>query len=1058
MRPVVARAFKRVAALVVAVLVISGLSAVPAANAVGFTISGHVDLGVLGASAGNAVKVSYAWPGGTGAAFNPSSEVFADSAGNYRITGLVEQDYSLYFRYVGSDEAFAPQYWGNSSTAAGATYFHVGADTPDMNIVLPEYPATGGNVSFGASGNHPAGVTAAIRVRRDTGYGWSGPDTRAVTDANGNYSLRLGPGTYQIYAQNVDYQTANVPGNSGGATPFNITIGSTPTSLPDITMNPWGSISGHVDLGNPANPAGAGAVKVHYLYCGAYPCIQSHLDPFVLTDASGNFSIPKRSNATYSLYFRYVAGTEYQSVSGYTQVTVSNNSNTVVPTKTLLPSASISGRVFLGTSSNPAGSNGVTVTATRVNPDWLESPVTGSTDASGNYLLVGLRTGYYRLAFHYTGGPTYVDQWWSNSGTEAGSTLVSTGASFLAGYNATLQQGASFSGVLKNTSGVAVAGRQVIAHRYVAGNYAEQGQYSVNSASDGSFTMSGLPEGRYFVEVYDGLIEGPYGRQWIGGTAYRPQPEAIDLVAGQQHAFGDVTVARPAYIGGVVTCDTCGTDLEPPGLGATLYAQDPSGGWVYAGAYDVSWYPGGGYQFYRLLPGTYQIRAGFGGDAGGYVPYVSEPFQITEGQQLTRDDIVLTRPTGSLAFGSLVKSSAAGSTAVYLVDGGNTLVPVTSVAIAADAGISSAVTSVAPSLLVPYSVHYRVLSNVITCGTVTYVASGGKLWPVDPGLLAGLVPTALSTPLCATLPKSATTVSGALLLKSTGGGATYFITPHPFAPTFAFAPAKRQVISEATTRALAAPYAPITLPVSSAFLDTLATGPKLLPIGAMVRGPSMRVYFVAGFDHLVPILSYDTTASMGLPSTFTTVTQADIDQATVDPDTSPLTNTVVCNGQSYFAGSGKLWPVTGAQVAGLPQTQLDASACSVLTKSALAIAGPLFVQSAPGGAVFQIMSDGSKRQLTGRVAMRPSGVVLTVAASFLASRPSGPPIAPLQLNRPVTASVSPPAVAAEPAASVTAEQRALCYSSYVGALPISIVAPVTPIVELETQLAECLAG
>ena len=987
-----------------AVLVLSGLAAVPAANAVGFTISGHVDVGTSGANTlAGEVRVQWKVEGGE-TYFSDSRSVLTDSAGNYSITGLTAGVYRLYFKYLGAG-SYAGEYWQDLVDITQATPLTVSADVSGINALLGPKPVVSGVVSLGSNGNHPAGETVRVTWDRQTEFGWSnGPSTGVTTDANGAYSVQLDPGTYRFtygsLSDNYQQRSGVNPLDIGGPSLF--VLGTTSVSGVDLTLPSYGSISGHVNLGTSSTSASAGAVKVTYSACYASDGCVSGVPPTTYTDAAGNYTFGHLSPGTYTLSFFYVAGPSYQKKLNAIVVTVSDAQLTHANADvTLTTSGSISGQVFLGSTWVTATAGQVTVNAWQrdcCSNIWTK--ISDDTDADGNFSIVGLSSGSYTIEYQYNGGSEYSNLWWLNAGGQSSASQVNVTTTALTGYNVTLQQGASFTGVVKNSSGAAVAGRQVIAHRYVTGSYIEQGQYSVHTASDGSFTLAALPEGRYYVEVYDGLISGPYGRQWIGGTADRPQPDAIVLSAGQQYAFGDVTVLRPSFLTGVVTCDTCDTVLEPEGMYTSLYAQAPSGEWVYAGGADMWSYPGGYYQFRLLRPGSYQIRAGFAGDGSGYTPYVSPTFEITEGQQLTRPDIVLVRAAGTLPLGKLVKSSAAGSTDVYLVADANTLIPVTSLATAADAGIPSTVSAVAPSLLTPYSVDYRALSNVISCGGTTYVASGGQLWPVDPAVLAGLVPTELSTAVCADLPKSSTTVLGALFLTPTGGGATYYLESLPSAPTFAYAPAKRQVLSVASTQSLASPHTPITLPVASAFLNTIVTGPKVLPVGSMVKGPGPRVYFVAGFQHLVPMLTFDATTDMGLPSTFSQVSQADLDQAVMDPDSAALSNVLVCGTTTYIASAGKLWPVDAALVAALPKTTLDASACSVLPKSTTTVQGALFLTATTGGAIYQVQPNGTKRQIISTTSMAPlaapyTPVTLKVGASFLNAIPTGLKILPV---------------------------------------------------------------
>ncbi len=342
-------------------------------------------------------------------------------------------------------------------------------------------------------------------------------------------------------------------------------------------------------------------------------------------------------------------------------------------------------------------------------------------------------------------------------------------------------------------------------------------------------------------------------------------------------------------------------------------------------------------------------------------------------------------PTSSkvLPVGAMVKGPGPR---VYFVAGFQHLVPMLTFEATSDMGLPSSFSVVSQADLdqAVKDPDSSDLSNVLVCGAVTYVASGGKLWPVDAALVTGLAKTALDASACSVLPKATTTVQGALFLTAVAGGATYQVLASS---------TKQQILSSASMAVLSAPSPPTVLKVGATFLNSLPTGLKVLPVGSMVKGPGPRVYFVAGQNHLVPMLTFEATADMGLPSTFTTVTQADLDQAVKDPDSQVLSNVLVCGAVTSVASAGKLWPVDAALVAGLAKTVLDASACSTLPKSVTAVQGALFLPPASGGAIYQVMADGTKRQLISTTTLTPlaapySPLVVKVGASFLNAIPT----------------------------------------------------------------------
>lgn len=124
----------------------------------------------------------------------------------------------------------------------------------------------------------------------------------------------------------------------------------------------------------------------------------------------------------------------------------------------------------------------------------------GVSDASGNYRLSGLPTGYYKL-FTY-GDTTYAVEFYNgkDSWNSADSFLV-TAADSVIGKNFTLDLGGSISGHVYCQGGAPDSGANVSAVRY-SGNWYESGE--ATTGIDGSYRIGGLRTGYYIVSANDG--------------------------------------------------------------------------------------------------------------------------------------------------------------------------------------------------------------------------------------------------------------------------------------------------------------------------------------------------------------------------------------------------------------------------------------------------------------------------------------------------------------------------------------------------------------------------
>jgi hypothetical protein len=250
------------------------------------------------------------------------------------------------------------------------------------------------------------------------------------------------------------------------------------------------------------------------------------------------------------------------------------------------------------------------------------------------------------------------------------------------------------------------------------------------------------------------------------------------------------------------------------------HRDDFDGTWSHASAVaQINGSAGGPFSFDHLGPGHYKFSLMLNRPCSCATPVSSDivattaVIAVSEGVDIEVNftGIVL----GTLEIGKLVRSSAPGSTQVYLVNGLKSLLRVNDIAIATDAGLSPTVTAASPAALAPYVVQSAALSSVMVCDGSTWVASAGGLWSVSATLVTGLAKSELHASICWSIHRWPAGIPGGLFLQSSTGPATYYITESG---------EKRSVSGRLTMSPISYPYSPVVLRVSNSFLNTIPTG------------------------------------------------------------------------------------------------------------------------------------------------------------------------------------------------------------------------------------------
>lgn len=168
-----------------------------------------------------------------------------------------------------------------------------------------------------------------------------------------------------------------------------------------------------------------------------------------------------------------------------------------------------------------------TVTAWKLDPGtqvWSLAGTVGS-DESGDYEIVGLAPGRYRVAFD--GGTRFAIEYWpSKPLAEAADQITVSVASAAIGVDADLQPAGRISGAV-TTGGQPIDGIQVTADLPLGGSWVEVGK--VLTGADGRFELARLPAGEYRVSFAD-----PQNRfaAFVYDAASPDAPNLVSVEAG----------------------------------------------------------------------------------------------------------------------------------------------------------------------------------------------------------------------------------------------------------------------------------------------------------------------------------------------------------------------------------------------------------------------------------------------------------------------------------------------------------------------------------------------
>ncbi len=542
------------------------------------TAAGHITGTVTDATTHAAVSgvTVQAMPMSSG--FGASATTRAD--GSYDITGLAPGAYRVAFVNSATGPNYANTYYnGKAYITADPVTVTAGRATTGIDAALSPAGEITGRVIDARTSQALGGITV------EAFDGDSSFVTLVTTQSDGNYHLRgLATGTYRIgFFDDVnggDHVSQFYDGQPtlGTATTVHVVAGQSVGGV-DAALATGGSITGQVTDATTGAALSGVTVTAQGVNGGSQTA--------ATTGADGRYTLTGVPSGQIVVHF---IGAGLHASKYYNNKDTAETADRVTVTTGVttsgidaaLPMGGAIGGTVTG-ADNGLPLSGVSVRAST--PDGSSSY--GYTDGQGRYLVEGLDSGTYTVAFLPYGGVNYLRQTY-------GSAVSVTDGRTTAGIDGTLAVGGRVTGTVTDAvSHVPLPGVSVVGSSptdTLGASYA-------NTDQNGHYTLAGMPSGSVTISGTD--VQGLHARASVTATA----------AVGETIDGADLALAPTGVITGHVTARDTGAPVPSAGV-EVINSDGTSVASTYA--YDGSFRVG------ELAAGSYKVRFTSGGSGASY--------------------------------------------------------------------------------------------------------------------------------------------------------------------------------------------------------------------------------------------------------------------------------------------------------------------------------------------------------------------------------------------------------------------------------------------------------